>query len=71
MAKKFRTGRPCVIDPGTDQAEEGVLLKQPFKNQFGEWFVVVAVICEDMGTDGEYHPKRFDIRILKERVRMK
>ena len=71
MAKKFRVSRPCIIDPDTDYAEEGILVKQPFKNQFKEWFVVVAVVSEDMGNDGEYYPKRYDVQILKERVKMK
>lgn len=60
------------MDPGTDYAEEGVLVKVPYKNQFGEWFVVVAVIQEAMHRKTyEYIPARFDVRILKERVKMR
>jgi hypothetical protein len=72
MAKKFRVGRPCVIDSDTEHAMEGILVKVPHKNRFGEWFVVVATVGEAMDKKTyEYYQKRFDVRILKERVKMK
>ncbi len=72
MAKKFRVGRPCIIDKGKPGETEGVLIKPPFKNQFNEWFVVVATVAEEMHPKTyEYYNKRFDVRILKERVVMK
>lgn len=72
MAKKFRVGRSCIIDPDTDYAMQGILVKVPHKNRFGEWFVVVAIVDEAMDKDThEYYQKRFDVRILKERVKIK
>ena len=66
---KFRAGRSCIIDKGTPYEEPGIIVKPPFKNQFREWFVVVAIVSEAMSSeDYEYYPKRFDVRILKERV---
>ena len=70
--KKFRVGRPCIIDPGTEHTMEGILVKVPHKNRFGEWFVVVATVGEDVHPKTfEYFQARFDVRILKERVKMK
>lgn len=66
MARKFRVGRPCKIDDSID----GVLAKVPFKNRYGEWFVVVTVDDEDMALDGTYYPMKDYWRILKERVKI-
>ena len=60
------------MDPGTDYAEEGMLARVPHKNQFGEWFVVVTVVQEAMHPRNyEYYLERFDVRILKERVKIR
>lgn len=66
MAKKFKPGRRCKID-GTIDA---VLLKPPFKNRYGEWFVVVTLDDEDMAIDGTYYPVKTQWRIPKERVKI-
>ena len=66
---KFKVGRSCIIDKGTPSEQAGVIVKSPFKNRFKEWFVVVAVVSEAMHPRTyEYFQKRFDVRILKERV---
>ncbi len=69
--RKFKRGVSCIIDKNTEYEEEGVLVKVPYKNQYKEWMVEVVVISEDMGTDEQYHHKKYIMRILKERVTLK
>lgn len=57
------------MDKGTPGEVPGIITKPPFKNQYGEWFVVVAIIQEEMSPkDYDYHPARFEVRTPKERV---
>jgi len=65
---KFKRGRHYVIDKGTLYEQECTLVKPPFKNRFGEWFVVVEYESEAMNDKEEYVPIIVQVRIPKERV---
>jgi hypothetical protein len=65
---KFKRGRQYIMDKGTVCEQQCTLVKPPFKNQFGEWFVIVEYESEAMDAREEYVPVIVQVRVPKERV---
>ena len=71
VMRKWKRGARCILDKATSLSIKGLLVKPPFRNPSDIWMVVISIVENAMKKDGTYGPRKFNVMVPRERVRLK